>query len=426
MLWSSWEIAPIKRAVAAADAAAGLGSPKRLATSRRALVFILVALSLLAIVSAVSLQAPDLLGRKKVLTDFDAFYVAGTMARHGQAAEAFQATKMRAAQQEIDGNKGFMPWTYPPPYMIIVEGLARMPIGAAYLLFISVSFLFYLWVLWRIAGDHLPGVLIAILPAVVLTVRCGQNAFLTGGLVGAFLLAFSQKRAVAGIPLGLMVIKPHIAAGIALLALLGKRWTTMAMAAAIVVVAVVGSIAAFGLGIWPAFFGAVHEAGQFLSKGYYLLFRMSSVYASIKTLGGPTDIAFILQGVSALAGIGLVLHVWRCGYDRRIIAAAACAASLLVSPYNYDYDLTLLGVAAAFVLRDIIKLAGPSELTALLFLSWTATGYGIGLSTVLERTESAATELKPATEWSLIAPALLLLLTIAFAILRRARASSCQ
>lgn len=91
-----------------------------------------------------------------------------------------------------------------------------------------------------------------------------------------------------------------------------------------------------------------------------------------------------------------------------MLAAAACAMSLFVSPYNYDYDLTILGPAIAFVLPDIIVRARSAELVGLLLLSWFATGYGFAVASLGE------------SEWpSLTAPALVLLVVAAAAILRR-------
>jgi hypothetical protein len=380
--------------------------------------------ALLSLVSAMLFGAPELLGREKVLTDFDAFYVAGLMANEGRAAEAYEATEMLLAQHAFTGTRSFMPWAYPPPYTLLVKGLAQLPIGYAYLLFVWTTFAFYLAVVRRIAGEYLPGVLIAILPTVVLMVRTGQNGFLTAGLIGCFLLAFQHRRAVAGVPLGLMIIKPHLAVGIALLALLGRRWTAMAIAAGIVVAAALVSTAAFGLEIWEAFRGGVREAGQFLVLGYYPLYRMISLYAGVWASGGAVWLAFAVQACGAIAGIGLLLYVWFKRFAPRFVAAAACGASLFVSPYGYDYDLPTLGVGIAFVLPDIIRRARRWQLLVLLALSWIATGYGLALNSVLEvwpnsEVDDVVTDLGKDFFPSLGGPALLLLMIGACAILRR-------
>jgi hypothetical protein len=220
-----------------------------------------------------------------------------------------------------------------------------------------------------------------------------------------------------------MILKPHLAAGIALLALFGRRWTAMALAAGIVIAALGGATLAFGPAIWPAFLGGVHDAGEFLAKGYYPLFRMSSVYAAVRALGGPPAAALAAHCIVALAALGFLFHVWRRRYEPRILAAVACAAALLVSPYSYDYDLAILGVGIAFVLPRIIEHSSPSELRLMLFLSWITTGYGLAVNTMDEgfATATAVTSLGLEEDSPLSATAfgLLPLLAVGFAILRR-------
>lgn len=390
--------------------------PIRLATSRVLLVAVLAISAVLALGSAVLFQAPELFGKEKALTDFDAFYIAGTMAGEGRASKTYDAAETLAAQQRMTGKVGFMPWTYPPPYTLAMEGLARLPIGLSYLLFISATLAFYVLVLRRIAGSYLPGVLVAILPTILLTVRTGQNGFLTAGLIGCFLLSFSTRRAGAGVPLGLMVIKPHLAAGIALLALLGRRWQAMAIAAGIVVAALLLATAAFGTDIWAAFMSGVRDAGGFLAKGYYPLFRMTSVYASVRTASGSASLALAVHAIGALAAIGFLVHLWRKGCQPRILAAAACVSSLFVSPYSYDYDLTILGLGIAFVLPDVIDRARRWELPGLLLLLWFATGYGLALVVFFGDPD---TGLQSDNLWSLGSPALILLVIASCAVLGR-------
>ena len=398
----------------------GAAQPSRLVESRLVLKAIVVVCAFLALVSAVLFQAPGLLGRDKVLTDFDAFYIAGTMAGRGKAGQSYQAADMMAEQQATYNTTSFMPWTYPPPYTLFMQGLARLPIGIAYLLFITVSFVFYLAVLRRIAGSYLPGVLIAIAPTLILTVRTGQNGFLTGGLVGWFLWSFIRHRAVAGVPLGLMVLKPHLAFGIALLALLGRRWKAMAIAAGIVATALLAATASFGLGIWAAFLGGVREAGEFLAAGYYPLFRMTSVYACIRAAGGSAPLALSLHAAGALAAAGLLLYAWWRGYEARFLAAIACVASLFISPYNYDYDLMIFGVALAFMLPDLIERARPYELAGMLLLSWLITGYGFATNVLGEVTTTGLATLKETSDYlSVTGPLLLILIALAWTILRR-------
>jgi hypothetical protein len=309
-----------------------------------------------------------------------------------------------------------MPWTYPPPYTLFVQGLAYLPIGVAYVLFIVATLTFYLLVLRRIAGEFLPGVLIAILPTILITVRTGQNGFLTGGLIGCFLLTFIAKRPVAGVPLGLMVIKPHLAVGISLVTLLGARWNAAAIAAGIVLAALLAATVAFGAGIWPAFLGGVREAGAFLSQGFYPMFRMTSIYALVWTSGGPPSLAFAFQAGGAVCALGLLWYVWQKQYEPRFLAAAVCMASLFVSPYNYDYDLTLLGPGIAFIIPDLLQRARIWELMGLLCLSWFANGYVFFLLVFLS---DANTGLHTEGLWAISGIGMILLTLAACRVLRR-------
>lgn len=399
-----------------AFAAADEASVPAFATSRVLLPAMLVVAALLMVVSAVLFQEPRLLSRDKVLTDFDAFYVAGTMVLEGRASDAYDMEATREAQRKFADSWSFMPWTYPPPFTLFVAGLAEMPIGLSYLLFSTASFGFYLMVLRRIAGPYLPGVLIAILPMIVLTLRTGQNGFLTGGLIGAFLVAYLNRRTLAAVPLGLMIIKPHLAAGIGLLVLVERRWKVVAGAAAVVVLSLLLSTAALGIEIWPAFVQGVRDSSAFLAEGYYPLHRMTSIYATLRSVGVPADVALAIHGAGALIAVAAFLLLWRLGLQPRILAAVVCVASLFVSPYNYDYDLAILGVAIAFVLPDILVSARRYELALLYALAWFATGYGLMLSLWSEDQELKALSFNyPA----LMTPVLLLLVAGATVLVRR-------
>jgi hypothetical protein len=397
-----------------------LRSIEEIATSRLILTAILAACGLLALISAILFQAPGLLGKDKVLTDFDAFHLAGTMALGGRAADTYQATEMFAAQQAVSGTRAFMPWTYPPPYTLAMALLAQLPIGIAYYLFISATFVFYLVVLRRVAGDHLPGVMIAIAPTLFLIVRSGQNGFLTAALIGSCLLALMHRNVSAGLPLGLMVIKPHLAAGVALFTLFSRGWGAIAVAALVVLCALSAATLTFGMDVWAAFLGGIKEAGQFLAAAYYPLFRMTSVYAFVRSLGADPAWAMAVHATFAVFAILALLLLWRSSHCTRITAAGACCLSLFVSPYSYDYDLTIIGVAIAFVIRKIVKTATAWELGLLLVLCWLATGYGVAVSSILEFSGSGVvTSLGDNEHLSLALVPLIILIIVASRILLR-------
>lgn len=378
-------------------------------------------LVLLGIVSALQFQAPASLGMAKKLTDYDAFHIAGTLALEGRPADAYRMRTMLAAQREHAGTQSFMPWTYPPPFGLVTAALAALPIGLGFLLFMLASLGLYLHVLRRIAGPCLPGVLIVIAPTLVLLMRTGQNGFLTGGLIGLFLLAFLKRKPMAGLPLGLMLIKPHIAVGVALVTLMERRWQTVIVAAATVLALLLLSTWMLGLSVWQGFADGVAEATVFLRLGLYPLFRMTSIYAFAYRMGAGPDWALALHGIVALAALAAFVRLWILGTAPNRLAAAICCASLFISPYNYDYDLTLFGLAVAFVLPEILQRTTPPEQAGLVALCWIATGYGLALAIIWpDSVQSSISGLQASNRiWSLMAPLLIVTIALGARILAR-------
>lgn len=376
---------------------------------------------LLMVVSAILFQAPQLLGREKDLNDFDAFSIAGRLALQGKAEQAYSAQRLFEAQKQAVGRAEFMPWTYPPQFTVAAMGLALPPVGMAYVLFTGLTLALYFLVLSRIAGPLLPGVVIAMLMTFVLLIRTGQNGFLTGALIGWFLLAFDKRKAGAGIPLGLMVIKPHLAVGSALLALLGKRIAVLAIAAAVVIVTSLLATTILGVGIWTAFLNAVRESTALLEGGHYPLFRMTSIYACVRSFGFDAGTAMGVHAIGAVIAMLGIVGLWIKAKDSRLVMAGTMVGSLFISPYNYDYDLAILGLAIAYVLPALLARARLWESVLLCGLTWLTTGWGIVIYSIVVsggRTDPSGIG-NDTVYWSLPAIGLTLLVIASASILRR-------
>ena len=392
-----------------------------IASNQRLLRIMAVAWVLLMVVSAILFQAPHLLGREKELNDFDAFSISGRLALEGKAEQTYSTELLFEAQKRMVGRADFMPWTYPPQFTAIAMALALPPVGVAYVLFTGITLALYLLVLSRIAGPLLPGVVIAMLMTFVLLIRSGQNGFLTGALLGWFLLAFDKRKLSAGLPLGLMVIKPHLAVGSALLALLGKRIATLAIAATVVIVTSILCTALGGAGIWTAFMAAVRESTTLLEAGHYPLFRMTSIYACLRSFGFDAATALGVHALGALIALFGIVTLWIRAADSCLVMAGTMVGSLFISPYNYDYDLAILGLAIAYVLPGLLARARAWESVLLCGLVWLTTGWGILVYAIAlsggRRDPSGIGN--DTVYWSVSAIGLIVLVIAAAAILRR-------
>jgi hypothetical protein len=296
------------------------------------------------------------------LVDFDVFHIIAQRVWLGDADQAYQFAKLINMQREASGGAdSFMPWTYPPQFDLLLAPLALIPTGVAYLLFTAATLAFYLIVLRSIAASYLALVLIVLFPAIEITMVCGQNGFLTAGLIGLVCLFIEKRQILAGLALGLMVIKPHLAIAFAVYSILRRRWTVVMIAGAVVLISSLVCTAVFGLQIWTGLLQSVHDSAIFLERGYYPLYRMISFYAALRTAGLPAWAAFLGQAVVAALALGIIAIALYRGFSRRSSLGLTAMVSIAISPYAYDYDFPIFGIGLALLLPELKKVAREGE-----------------------------------------------------------------
>ncbi len=324
-----------------------------------------------------------------VVVDFDAFYLAGKLAWAGEAGRAYDYASFVSAMQHTFGTTNFLPWTYPPPFALLAAGLAIPARGWSYAAFTGVSLAGFLIVLRALAAGRATLVMLLLYAPILVTIKCGQNGFLTGLLVGLGCLGLVRRRAGpawvgpawAGVPLGLMIIKPHLVLGIGIYLVVRRRWDVALMALAVAAALCGVATLAFGGGIWAAFRLALEQSQGFLAQGRYPLYRMVSLYAALRSAGLAASVAMAVQGVSALVIVGAVVAAGL-RLSARNCLGLAVIASLLTSPYGYDYDLPVIGIGLALVLPDVLRLASRYERGALYGAIFVAGAFGLVQSTI--------------------------------------------
>lgn len=328
-------------------------------------IFLIIALVLIftaAEFSGVRVRA------KHTLVDFDVFYIAGQLVWRGAIEQAYHFATMLQLQKSFSGSSAFMPWTYPPQFDLLLAPLALLPLGLAYSVFMVATVAAYLATLKRIAAENFVPVLILLAPVIVITIRCGQNGFLTGTLIGLTCLGLQAGSPLAGLPLGLMVIKPHLAVAFAVYALVNRRWGTVLVAAMTVAATTALATVLLGPAVWMAFLDGVKEARVFLEHGFYPLFRMISVYAVVRSSGFSALVATGAQLVVAVSALGVVVLA-SFQLSRRQSLGVTAIATLLISPYAYDYDLLVLGIGLGLLLPDLAGRGTARERLALYALT---------------------------------------------------------
>jgi hypothetical protein len=333
----------------------------------------LCVLTLIAQTIWFSLPAQD--PSPRTFADFDAFYLASEMIWRGEIQQAYHFSMFTRAQEAYFGAPRFLPWAYPPPFNVLIAPLAFLPYGMAYGLFTAATMMAYLLTLRRLAGKGFAVVVLATSPAILITVLCGQNGFLTGTFIGLACLALQNRRASAGLPLGLMIIKPHLAIAYAVYLLMTRRWAVITVGALTVAATSALTTALLGTEIWDAFIAGAQEARAFLEEGKYPLPRMVSLYAALRSIGVSAATAFLGQATVAIVVLAIVCLVAYRRLSARQSLGITAIASLLVSPYAYDYDLPILGVGLALLLPDILR-GSRREQAAIFVLTFTTCAIG--------------------------------------------------
>jgi len=221
-----------------------------------------------------------------------------------------------------------------------------------------VTFPAYAATIGMIVGHRVGIIMACACPAVVANFVVGQNGFLSAALLGGTLGFMERRPLLAGTCLGLLTYKPQFGILFPLVLIAGRCWRVLAAATAVAVIFNAAAWAAFGTDSWIAFFHSLPVASKaFLTEGQADWSKLQSLYGVIRWMGGSDSLAWSLQ-TSLIVVLATVLCVmWRAKVSFAMKAAALATSALLASPYLYMYDLVMLAVPTAFLIRAMFATA---------------------------------------------------------------------
>lgn len=298
------------------------------------------------------LVAPD---GTNVASDFVDVWAAGHLTLHGHAATAYHWPTHKIVEDSALGHAfdGYYAWHYPPVFLFVAAALASLPYMLSFLLWTVTTFLLYLVAVRGIFGERSGYLLAAAFPAALANFFVGQNGFFSAALIGGTLLLIERRRTVlAGVLLGLLIYKPHLGLLFPLALVAGGEWRAIAAAAATAALVVLASLLVFGDASWFAFFGHIGESSQtILADGKAGFAKLQTAFGLVRTFGGSETLAWIAQAAVALPAAIAVALLWRSRAPYEIKAATLATGALLATPYLYTYDLVILAVPVAYLLR---------------------------------------------------------------------------
>jgi hypothetical protein len=189
-------------------------------------------------------------------------------------------------------------------------------------------------------------------PTVFWNVGVGQNAFLSAGLLGGFILLIDRRPGIAGMLLGMLCYKPHFGLLAPLALAAGGHWRAFFSAALAVAVLVAATIALFGWETWQAYLAAFAGSLAIYQSGSIDFAGMVSVFGAVMLSGYSAGHATVAQAIMAVLVAGLVVLFWRGGASRPQRGAALLAATLLAVPVVLIYDQLIALVAMGWLVRE--------------------------------------------------------------------------
>ncbi len=294
---------------------------------------------------------------RPIANDFVDVVAAGRLALDGDPAAAYDWPTHKRTEARVIGHDfaGYYGWHYPPTFLFAAAALATLPFLAAAVVSLLATLAAYVAAMGGILGRS--GIFVALgFPAALWNVTAGQNGFLTAALVGGTLGLLQRRPALAGLCLGLLTYKPQFGLLFPLVLIADRRWLTIAVAAAVAVGLAALSWLAFGGSSWAAFAHWLPiTSREILGEGHADWSRLQSLFGLVRAHGGSEPLAWSVQAAGSLAVAVALVWLWRSRAPFDLKAAALAAGTLVATPYVYMYDLVVLAVAVAFLIRFALE-----------------------------------------------------------------------
>lgn len=271
---------------------------------------------------------------------------------------------------------------YPPPFLVLLLPLGLMPYEMAFLAWVALGVVVFTLTACQLSPSIWP---VLAFPPLLINAAHGQNGAITAALFVAASLNVEKRQFYAGVLLGCMIIKPHLALLFPVAFLAWKRWKTIAGG-------IVGAAACTGISLvvlgpqsWVDFISMGGEARELLQQNAMLLPKLVSLFGIIRAPGGSLWLAYGLQSVAALTAAYCVI---KARDDLQFGMAVVAAGAVITTPFIYSYDLLILIVPLIWLAQDGARRGFKPWVKAIMVAT-----YGV---TLVDRTVAVQLGINPA------------------------------
>jgi len=299
---------------------------------------------------------------KPLGTDFMSFYAASKLALSGHAAQAWDPYAHQAAQDAVFGQQlGYWAFFYPPAYLLICTPLALLPYGLSLFVWLAGTTAAAVSLTRQWLKQQAPTIITGLIPllafpALWINIGNGQNAALTTALFLGGCLLLDRRPVIAGLILGLLIIKPQLGLALPFVLIASGRWKTFVAAG----VSAVGlSLAGWWLVGTDGYLAFLHNselARNTLEQGLVSPARMQSLFAALMLWKSPLWLAYgaqILLALGVIASTCFIVRRYR--PDRFGLSALMVASTLLMTPFLLDYDLFLSAIPLGWLVMSGLR-----------------------------------------------------------------------
>jgi arabinofuranan 3-O-arabinosyltransferase len=329
-------------------------------------------LTALVVGTAVLMTSED--GMRTLVSDFRVFWAAARLVLAGDALAAFDLARLEGEYGAP--SEDWMPWLYPPGYLLLITPFGALPYAVAFLAMTLLSLAAMALAARPFAGGvTLVWAAITLAPAYLPTLIIGQNSLIWLAVLMAALAALRSGHGVlAGVLIGCLTLKPQLGVMIPFALLAAGQWRTIGAALVTTVGLALVPTLVLGAEYWPLLADRIADHGD----------RMIELVGELVLIVGPVHLASLLglstaaalavqAGIAALCAVSVMVAWWsrRIGFDAKV--AVLLIAILLSAPYLWYYEAAMMAAIGLFLVRaGILTPRWPHLL--LLTLLWIGAG----------------------------------------------------
>lgn len=303
-------------------------------------------------------------------SDFLSLWSGGWLAVTGNAPGAYDPATMDAAHNvAVPASTSLTLFHYPPTYLMLMMPFGAINYVSSLILFVGLSLIWFSYFLYKARPHWTTALLVLGYPALWLNILGGQNAFLSGALMGLAMLSASPFW--QGVGWGLLTYKPQLGMPVPVALLAGQRFKTILWAVVTALAFALLSLLVLGPGTWQAFFIDTSLTWRVLVEGLIPLDRMSSALASIIYSTNNLNAAIAAQVMTALIGAVSVAAIWSSRQaSANLRHASLVIAMLMATPHLFHYDLAIMALPLLLFIREAESTRWLAGERLVLYITW--------------------------------------------------------